>query len=58
MRDIVARLFRHGQLEDLTVKRVRKAAEEELDLPVDYLKSNSEWKDRSKDIISEEVVCH
>ncbi|KAE9985982.1 hypothetical protein BLS_003004 [Venturia inaequalis] len=54
LRAIVARLYRSGDHSDLTVKRVRKAAELELELPDDYLKENQAWKTKSKDIIADE----
>lgn len=56
MRAIVARLYKSGDHSELTVKRVRKAAEVELDLPDDYLKDNADWKSKSKDIIGDEHV--
>lgn len=56
LRAIVARLHRSGDHSDLTVKRVRKAAELELELPDDYLKENQAWKTKSKDIIADEHV--
>lgn len=55
LRDIVARLFQTGKLDELTVKRVRRAAEAELGLAEDFLKSQ-EWSKKSKEIISDEVV--
>lgn len=45
-----------GNLEELTLKRVRKAAEQELGLPEDFFKTSLEWKDRSKTIVTAEVV--
>jgi hypothetical protein len=56
LRAIVARLYKSGDHEELTVKRVRKAAEIELDLPDDFLKENRTWKVKSKDIIADEHV--
>ncbi|TID22412.1 transcriptional regulator [Venturia nashicola] len=54
LRAIVARLYTSGDHSELTVKRVRKAAEVELDLPDDYLKDNATWKSKSKNIIADE----
>jgi hypothetical protein len=39
-----------------TVNKVRRMAEEKLGLEDGFLKG-SDWKGRSKDIITEEVVC-
>jgi hypothetical protein len=41
--------------EQLTVKKVRTAAEEELDLDTGFFLS-PEWKDKSKNIIKDHVV--
>lgn len=56
LRAIVARLYKSGDHSELTVKRVRKAAEVELELPDDYLKENAAWKSKSKGIIADEHV--
>lgn len=56
LRVIVARLYKAGHHSELTVKRVRKAAEVELELPDDYLREDAEWKSRSKAIIADEHV--
>jgi hypothetical protein len=56
LRAIVARLYKAGDHEELTVKRVRKAAESKLELPDDFLKENETWKSKSKDIIADEHV--
>lgn len=57
LRATVARIFRSANHDNLTIKRVRKAAEEELELPDDFFKNSKDWKDRSKDLITAEVVC-
>ena len=57
LRDAVRHVYETGRLENLTVKRVRKVAEERLDLEEDYFKNNSSWKEKSKTIIQSEVVC-
>ena len=57
LRQAVAAIFKSGKHEDLTMKRVRSMAEAELDLPDDFFKSSAKWKDRSKEIVSNEVVC-
>jgi hypothetical protein len=56
LRAIVARLYKAGDHEELTVKRVRKATESKLKLPDDFLKENSAWKAKSKNIIADEHV--
>ena len=56
LRRTVQAICRTGDLENLTVKRVRKATEQELNLPEEFFKQLSVWKDRSKRIIEEEAV--
>src|SRR4051812_31348982 len=56
LRDVVISVYKAGNTDDLTVKRVRSRAEVELDLPVGFFKSNQTWKKKSHDIIHEAVV--
>ena len=56
LRDTVKRIFNAGNLNDLTVKRVRAAAEKQLQLPEDFFKDHPEWRGRSKEIIEAEAV--
>ena len=56
LRNVVRNIYRTGNLEELTVKRVRNAAEKRLDLQKDFFKDYPSWKDRSKSIIQIEVV--
>ncbi|KGO48375.1 hypothetical protein PEXP_041760 [Penicillium expansum] len=56
LRDQVATIFKSGNMEELTVKRVRLAAEETLGLTAGYFKSTGDWKARSENIIKDEVV--
>jgi len=56
LRHAVQVVYKTGDLEQLTVKRMRKAAEEELELQEGFFKEPV-WKDRSKAIIENEVVC-
>ena len=56
LRAKVQQIFRLGNLDELTVKRVRRAVETELGLEVDYFKDEV-WRGRSKSIIESEVVC-
>ncbi|KAJ5510445.1 hypothetical protein N7453_002548 [Penicillium expansum] len=55
LRDQVATIFKSGNMEELTVKRVRLAAEETLGLTAGYFKSTGDWKARSENIIKDEV---
>jgi hypothetical protein len=57
LRDAVAKIYKTGKMEELTVKRVRLAAEKVLQLEEGYFKANGEWKARSEQIIKDEVVC-
>lgn len=56
LRNAVREVFESGALEELTVKRIRKTVEKELDLADDLLKTDQDWKERSKNIISAAVV--
>ena len=56
LRDQVATIFKSGNMEELTVKRVRLAAEDTLGLTAGYFKSTGDWKARSENIIKDEVV--
>jgi len=55
LRDVVKKIFQNGNLDQLTLKRVRKAAEEDLALS-DFFKQDPKWKDKSKAVIESEVV--
>lgn len=52
----VRQIFRLGNLDELTVKRVRRAVETELGLELDHFKDDA-WREKSKSIIESEVVC-
>jgi hypothetical protein len=56
LRDGVAAVYKAGNMEELTVKRVRLAVEKELGLTEGYFKSTGDWKARSEEIIRDEVV--
>ena len=56
LRDEVAAIFKNGNMEELTVKRVRLAAEKKLGLTEGYFKQTGDWKARSEEIIKSEVV--
>ncbi|KAJ5210685.1 hypothetical protein N7491_010493 [Penicillium cf. griseofulvum] len=55
LRNQVAAIFKSGNMEELTVKRVRLAAEASLGLTEGYFKSTGDWKARSEVIIKNEV---
>ncbi|KAJ5623241.1 Transcriptional regulator [Penicillium lividum] len=55
LRDEIAGIFKSGNMEELTVKRVRLAAEKKLGLIEGYLKNTGDWKARSEKIIKDEV---
>ena len=55
LRSAVAALFADDDLENLTVKRVRRAVEKQLQLSPDFLKSHTTWAEKSKDIITTET---
>lgn len=52
----VAKLFKAGDLDILTLKRVRSDAASKLDLTEDFFKTDAKWKDKSKEIVHGEVV--
>ncbi|KAJ5703843.1 hypothetical protein N7493_010981 [Penicillium malachiteum] len=55
LRDEVAGIFKMGNMEELTVKRVRLATEKKLGLTEGYFKQTEDWKARSEEIIKSEV---
>lgn len=57
LRNTVISIFKSGNLEELTVKRVRLSAEKNLELEADFFKNDASWKEKSAAIIKEEVVC-
>ncbi len=57
LRNAVQQVYQTGDLENLTVKRVRKIVEDDLELPEDFFKIDATWKERSKELIQAEVVC-
>ena len=56
LRDAVRAVYGNGDLENLTVKRIRRGVEEELGLDEGFFKEVEGWKNRSKEIIQSEVV--
>lgn len=57
LRDTVAKIYKSGNMEELTVKRVRMAAEKVLGVEEGFFKGSSIWKSKSDQIIKDEVVC-
>ncbi|RAL10792.1 putative transcriptional regulator [Aspergillus homomorphus CBS 101889] len=55
LRDTVAKIYKSGKLEELTVKRVRLAAENALKLEEGFFKSQGDWKARSEEVIRDQV---
>ena len=56
LRDAVAEVFRSRKMDQLTVKRMRLAAEKALGLEEGFFKHDAEWKGESERIIKDEVV--
>ena len=56
LRNAVKDVYRSGDLDNLTVKRIRKVVEADLDLEDDFFKNDPHWKEESKAIIQSEVV--
>ena len=56
LRKTVRKIYTSEDLDNLTVKRIRKSVEADLDLPDDFFKNDPTWKERSKDVIQSEVV--
>lgn len=56
LRNAVREVYRSGDLDDLTVKRIRKCVEADLKLQDDFFKNDPSWRDESKTIIQSEVV--
>lgn len=56
LRDAVTKVYKSGKMEELTVKRVRLAAEKALQLEEGFYKTQGDWKTRSEQIIKDQVV--
>ncbi|TPR10076.1 Phosphotransferase enzyme family protein [Aspergillus niger] len=55
LRDAVTKVYKSGKMEELTVKRVRLAAEKALELEEGFYKTQGDWKTRSEQIIKDQV---
>jgi hypothetical protein len=42
--------------DDVTLRQIRDASEKKLGLPEGFYKSHSAWKDRSKEVVQDQVV--
>ena len=56
LRDAVQKVYKTGNTDDLTVRRIRKAVEEDLDLQDGFFKNDTVWNTKSKSVIQSEVV--
>lgn len=56
LRDVVADTFKSGKTDELTVKRMRLAAEKALGIEEGFFRGDGVWKTKSDQIIKEEVV--
>lgn len=56
LRDMVASIYEAGDMQELTVRRVRLATEKRLGLDEGFFKNDSRWKAKSDEIIKDEVV--
>ena len=56
LRHFVQLLYQSGNLEDLTIRRIRKSVEENLNLQENFFKTDAKWKEKSKMVIESEVV--
>ncbi|KAE8153989.1 hypothetical protein BDV25DRAFT_136358 [Aspergillus avenaceus] len=55
LRDVVAEIYKTGNMEELTVRRVRNAAEKALQVEEGFFKGDSTWKSKSDQVIKDEV---
>ena len=56
LRHAVGEVYQSGNLEELTVKRIRAVAEKDLDLPAGFFKADFRWKGESDRVIKQETV--
>jgi hypothetical protein len=56
LQDAVATIFKTGKEEELTIKRVRLAAEKALRLEQGFFRNDEGWKSKSDQIIRDEAV--
>ena len=56
LRNAVQTVYKTGNMDDLTVRRIRKVVEEDLDLQEGFFKNDPIWNRKSKTVIQSEVV--
>lgn len=56
LRYAVQKVYKSGNLDNLTVKRIRKSVESELGLEEEFFKTDGTWTSKSKLVIQAEVV--
>ena len=56
LRNAVQKVYKMGNMDDLTVRRIRKIVEEDLDLQEGFFKNDPIWNTNSKSVIQSEVV--
>lgn len=56
LRYAVQNVYKSGNLENLTVRRIRKSVEDDLNLEEDFFKTDDTWTSKSKLVIQAEVV--
>ena len=56
LRNAVQKVYKMGNMDDLTVRRIRKAVEEDMDLQEGFFKNDPIWNTKSKSVIQFEVV--
>ena len=56
LRNAVQKVYKMGNTDDLTVRRIRKSVEGDLDLQDDFFKNDPNWNTKSKSVIQSEVV--
>ena len=56
LREAVQDVYKTGNLEELTIRRIRKTVEEWLGLDEGFFKTDAVWKDQSKVVVQLEVV--
>ena len=56
LRNAVRQVYMNGDLENLTVRRVRRFVEEELNLEDGFFRDDPVWNKKSKGVIQSEVV--
>ena len=56
LQQTIKALYQADQYDQLTYRRVRNSTEEQLKLPLDALKEDSRWREKSKAVIKAAIV--